>query len=287
MKKGLVIGGGAVGALIVAVVVVFVFVLSNLDSLIKDAVEKYGSESTQAKVTLNKVDISLKSGSGALRGLKVGNPKGFETPSAFELGGISVAIDTGTVTSDPVVIKEIVIDGPKVTYETTGTDSNIDAIKRNVDAYKKQYAGGGRQKGGEGPKLVIENLYIKGGEISVSAGFLKGKSLTTPLPDIHLKDIGKEKKGATPAEVATQVMDSMTSGVGKAVGALNLDKMMGAATEAAGAAAKALQESAGGAAKGATEGATEAAKGAVEGVGKALGEGAGAAGEGLKKLFGK
>jgi hypothetical protein len=281
MKKGLVIGGGAVGALIAVAGVVFVFVLSNLDSLIKEAVERVGSDSTQAKVTLNKVEISLKSGSGALTGLKVGNPKGFQTPSAFELGGIAVTLDTRTVGDDTVVIKEIVIDGPKVTYEMADAGSNIDAIKKNVDAYKQHYAGrGGQRRSGEGPKLVIENLYIKRGEINVSAGFLKGKSLSTPLPDIHLKDIGKEKKGATPSEIATLVIDSMTSGVGKAVGALDLDKMMGEAT-------KALREGAGEAAKAATEGAAEAAKGAVEGVGKALGEGAGQAGEGLKKLFGK
>ncbi len=283
MKKGLIIGGGVVGAIVVVAVVVVVFVLSNLDTLIKEAVEKYGSEATQAKVALNKVELSLKSGSGALNGLTVGNPKGFQTPSAFELGGISVKLDTGSVGKDPIVIKEIAIDGPKVTYELAGTSSNIDAIKKNVDAYKQKMGagggGGGGGKGGEGPKLVIENLYIRGGQINVSAGFLKGKSLSTPLPDIHLKDIGKEKKGASPAEVATQVIDSMTSGVGKAISGLGLDKMMDQATKAAGEAAKAASEAAGSAAEG--------AKGAVEGVGKAIGEGAGQAGEGLKKLFGK
>lgn len=279
MKKGLLIGGGVVGAGIIIVVVVFVFVLSNLDALVKEAVEKVGSEATQARVSLDKVDISLKSGSGALNGLKVGNPKGFQTPSAFELGHISVAFDTAKTGTEVVVIKEIVIDKPKVTYELAGTASNVDAIKINVDAYAKQFSSGGAKKSGEGPKLIIDNLYIKGGQVGVSAAFLKGKSLSTPLPDVHLKDIGKKEKGADPAEVARKVIDSMTQGATSAVGALGLDKMMSDAAKAAGEAAKALQQGAGDAAK--------AAKDRAEGVGKALEKGAGEAGEGLKKLLGR
>ena len=279
MKKSLVIGGGVVGGAIIIVVVVFAFVLSNLDALVKEAVEKIGSEATQARVTLNKVEISLKSGSGALNGLKVGNPKGFQTPSAFELGRISVALDTGKIGGDVVVIKEIVIDRPQVTYELAGTASNVDAIKKNVDAYAKQFSSGGAKKSGEGPKLIIDNLYIKGGQVGVSAAFLKGKSLSTPLPDVHLKDIGKKEKGADPAEVAQKVIDSMTQGASKAVSGLGLDKMMGDAAKAAGEATKALQQGAGDATKAAKEGA--------ESVGKTLEKGAGEAGEQLKKLFGK
>ena len=279
MKKSLVIGGGVVGGAIIIVVVVFAFVLSNLDALVKEAVEKVGSEATQARVTLNKVEISLKSGSGALNGLKVGNPKGFQTPSAFDLGRISVALDTSKIGGDVVVIKEIVIDRPQVTYELAGTASNVDAIKKNVDAYARQFSSGGAKKSGEGPKLIIDNLYIKGGQVGVSAGFLKGKALSAPLPDVHLKDIGKKEKGADPAEVAQKVIDSMTQGASKAVSGLGLDKMMGDAAKAAGEATKALQQGAGDATKAAKEGA--------ESVGKTLEKGAGEAGEQLKKLFGK
>jgi hypothetical protein len=279
MRKGLLIGGGAVGAVIAIVVVVLVFVLSNLDALVREAVEKVGSDATQARVSLDKVEISLKAGNGALNGLKVGNPKGFQTPSAFELGRISVTLDTARSGAEVVVIKEIVILKPKVTYELAGTASNVDAIKRNVDAYAKQFSSDGARKSGDGPKLIIDNLYIKGGEVGISAGFLKGKALSAPLPDVHLKDIGKEEKGADPAEVAQKVIDSMSQGASKAVSGLGLDRMMGEAGKAAGEAAKALQQGAGDAAKAAKEGA--------ESVGKALEKGAGEAGEGLKKLFGK
>ena len=149
-----------------------------------------------------------------MRGFVLGNPKGFNTKSAMKFGEVSVTIDPSTITSDVIVIKEVRITEPEVTYELGSGGSNFDAIKRNVDAY---VGGGGKtppkkgekkEAGKKGPKLVIENLYITGGKVGVSATFLKGKSVGGTLPDIHLKDIGKEKKtepGATPGEVAKKV----------------------------------------------------------------------------------
>jgi len=287
MKRGLLIGGGVVGALIVIVVVVVVFVLSSLDSLIKKGVETYGSEITQADVRLNSVKVSATSGEGTLRGLKVGNPKGFKTDSAFRLGEISIALDTGTLTKDTIVIKSIKIDQPEVTYELASGGNNIEALKHNVDAYMEEKGLKGKgeaapkaesKKGGEGPKLVIDNLYITGGKANVSATILKGKTMSVPLPNIHLKDIGKKEGGASPGEVVDTVLSAVSKGVQNAVASLDLGKTMEAVTKGA---------------KGAVESATKGASGAVEsvtkgtsGAGGAVSEGAEKATGAIKKLFG-
>lgn len=260
MKK-LLIG---VGVAVVIVIGAVAFLVGNLDDLIKEAVEEVGSEATGAEVSLADVEISLTDGAGALSGLRVGNPAGFKTDYAFDLGGISLTIDPNTVTSDPVVIKEIVIDGPKLIYELAGTNSNIDAIQQNVDAFAKGLGAGGSSSSSssesEGPKLVIEDLYVRGGEVSVSAGFLDGQALGTGLPDIHLEDIGKDDGGASPAEVASEVISSITSGITGAVSGLNLEGMMedvsGAAKAAADEATKAAEDAAGEASK-AVEDATQ------------------------------
>lgn len=232
MKRWLLIGGGL---LVILIAVIVFFVLSSLDSVIKAAVEKYGSEITQVDVRLNKAEVSVSSGQGALRGLKVGNPKGFKTESAFRLGEISMKLDVGTVTGDTVVIKEIVISAPQVTYELGPGGNNIAAIRRNVDAYMGPRRGKAKDKGtakGDdkgGKKLVIEHLYIRDGRVNISATMLEGKKLSAPLPDLHLTDIGKRKGGATPGEAVEKVLGAVGQGVGKAVATLNLDKVLGTA----------------------------------------------------------
>ncbi len=279
MKRGLIIGGAVVVAAVVGLVV---FVFSSLDSLIKAGVETYGTEITQAKVTLETVELDITSGRGAMAGLVVGNPKGFQTPSAFKLGRISITVDTSTVTSDPVVIKEIVITKPDVTYELGPGGNNIDAIQNNVNAYMAKFGGGKKAKAdakeGEGPKLIIRDLYIRGGTVNVSAAILKGKKMTVPLPTIHLKDIGGKKKGATPAEVAEKILTSISKGASGAVAGIGIGKTLESLEKSLGGLTKSLGES--------LSGATKGIGGATKGIGSGIESGAEDVGKKLKGLFG-
>lgn len=258
---------GAVVGLVIIIAAAFFFLLSSIDSLIESAVETYGSQATQATVQLDDVEVSPTSGQGAMRGLFVGNPKGFATESAFKLGVISVKLDVGTLTEDTIVINEIIIDKPEVTYEVASGGSNIDALKRNVNAYagtgKKGAAG--KESGGDGPKLVIDKLRITGGVVNVSAAMLKGKKLSAPLPTIELTDIGKKKGGASPGEAIEQVIERVSQSVGKSVATLNLGDVLG------------------GAGKEALDKATSGTKGATEAIEKGTGE----IGDALKGLMPK
>ena len=264
MKRGLLIGGGVVAVLAVAAVWLL---YSSLDSLVRAAVEKYGSEITQTEVRLDEAVISATSGEGVLRGLKMGNPRGFKSDSAFRLGEVRVRIDIASLGRDTVVIKEVVITAPEITYELGPNGSNIDAIRRNVES--TMGAGAGRAQGGgeAGTKLVIEDLYVLGGKVGVGATALEGETLSAALPDIHLTGIGRDKGGATPAEVLDRVIGAVGRAAGKAVASLGLGKMLDAAKEQA-------------------AGATEAPAKGTAGAKDLLDKGATDAGGALKKLFG-
>jgi len=288
MLRGLLIG------LLVVVVVVggaIFFLFSNIGKIIKEAVEDVGPRVTQTSVTLSEAEVDVTEGRAALRGLDIGNPKGFETDYAFKLGAISVTIDTGSIGGDTIVIKEIVVDKPAVTYEydfSAGT-SNIETIQKNAESFAAAAGGGGGGSSGgsssEGPKLVIENLYVRGAEVAVSAKGFAGKKASQTLPEIHLTDIGKDEGGATPAEVAQEVIAAITDKIGGFMAGMDLGKMLDIDI------GKTLE----GVTKGITEGARDAGKmieegmkGVTEGAGgagDAVKEGVGAAGEKLKKLF--
>lgn len=230
MLRWILIGAAA----LVGIIVIFVIVTwSNLDSIIETAVEKYGSDVTRVQVSLDEASIDPVSGEGALSGLTVGNPAGFETDNAFSLGQIKVGLDTSSLTEDTIVIREIVITRPQVTYEYGTDGSNVAAIQSNVDAFMAQQSGG-ESAGGEGPKVIVENIYIRGGEVKVSATIFEGKTFDTSIPDIHLADIGKGG-GATPGEL----VDKMISAIGDAASAavadldLDLDSAVGAVKDTA------------------------------------------------------
>ena len=268
MKKILIIGA----ILIVAVVGVGVYVvMTSIDSVVKAAVEQIGSDATGTDVTLNEVEISPTSGFGALRGFRMTNPKGFAEGDAFKFDEVSVSLDVTTVFSDPVVIEEVVIEKPEVTYAIGEGSSNMDEIQKNVNDYAGAESGGsgGSGSGGgssEGPNLIIKNLYMRDGTVSVSAPGMTDETLSAPLPEIHLTDIGEEGRGATPGEVVSQTMDAVVASAKQAVQSVDVDALVKGAGEMAGEAQKELEK--------ATEGAGEAASGAVD-----------EATEGLKKLL--
>lgn len=275
MSRGFKIVGGVLAVVVIAIVGVVVFIYSNLDSIVKDAVEEYGPQFTGVSVKLAKVELSPENGQGILTGLVVGNPKGYQTDSAFKLGSISMNIDISSLTSDTIIIKSIVIDKPDITYEFGDGGSNVDVIGKNVE---KAAGGSGAKKeekkdDGPGKKMIIESLVVSNGKVSVSHPLLKGKKLGSDLPTIRLKDIGKDKKGgASPAEVVDKIMDAIEKQVGASVGGLNVDGMVKDLTKGVEDAAKDVMKNVTGGAGGATKGAEDAAKGA---------------GDGLKKLFGK
>lgn len=226
MKK-ILIGLGVL--VVIAAVGVYIF-LGSLNDIVRAAVEKVGSEMTQTNVSLNEVDIELTSGKGALRGFSVTNPDGFSDDDAFKFDEVSVVLDIATIRSDPIVIKEVIIQGPAVVYEFGDNGgSNLDQLNKNVQskAGADKKSSDGDKKG---PNIVIENLYLRDGTVSVLAPLLNEK-MSIPLPAIHLKDIGKDGgKGATPEEIADKVMAAVLKGAKGAVSAANIDvsKLTGA-----------------------------------------------------------
>ena len=220
--------GIGVGLLAVVGIAVF-FLYSSLGAIIISGVEKFGSEITQTQITLKEADISATDGKGTLRGFRMTNPANFKTKSAVEFDEISMTLDIKTITEDTIVVKDITITGPRITYEHSSGGSNIDTIKKNVDSYLGAGSSAKKSDGGNksdsGKKLIIEKLSILNGKANVSAAILQGKTMSVDLPNIVLNDIGKSKGGATPGEVASKVMDTLQNNINGAVKHLNLDQV--------------------------------------------------------------
>jgi len=223
MKKALI----GVAALLVVVVAGLVFVFSNLDSIVKDAIVTYGSEATKTTVSVADVKLELGEGKATISGLKVGNPAGFTDPNIFELGMISTKIDTSTINQNPIIIDEIIIKAPAVVYEINKSGlSNADALKKNLGAG----SGGGEasaSEGGEELKMVIRKLVVEGTTAKVRIAALGNMEQSVKLPRIVMTDIGKKSGGASAAEVAQKLSSKLLGNVTGAVSKLGVGKYLG------------------------------------------------------------
>ncbi len=238
MKKWIFIG---LGAIVVILIVVVIVGLSKLGPIVKMAVNTYGPKITGTELRVDDVGISLFSAEAKLKQFFLGNPKGFKSDSAMKVGSVYVNVDEGSLTKDTIIIQKVEVVGPEITYEKRGNIDNFKAILANVqkNVPQGQSAKKEPEKEGPGKQLIINDFIIKQGKVNLAVelpgAVLGDKQISTDLPDIHLKDIGKEKNGASAAEVAQQIFAALYGKITSpnVIGALDdqLKKLGGTVTE--------------------------------------------------------
>ena len=207
MKKLVLIGC----AIVIIIAVLLVAGFSNIGPIIKNAVNTYGPGMTKTEVRLGDVGISLFSGEAKLKDFYLGNPKGFQSPHAMNVRSIYVDLDEESLTGDTVIIDKIEVVSPEITYEKAiGTDNLktiLDNVKRSVS--KGKVSKKKSREEGEGKKILVRDFIIRDGTVNLAMSMLGGRGVRAPLPDIHLKDLGKEKNGLSYAELFNVVFASL------------------------------------------------------------------------------
>ena len=208
----------AVAALaVVALVAAGVWLYLSLDHVVERAIEKYVPEILQATVELDEVKLSPADGVGAVKGLRIGNPKGFRAPHATTVGTVELALDPATVVKDVVLVRRIAVDRPSITYEPGAKGSNFDALQRNVERYVGAARAGGEAKGGR--RLIVESLTIRNARVTYAPQVGRGTAtISFDLPDIQLRNVGKERGGVTPGELAKIIVDALAARIAEVMG---------------------------------------------------------------------
>jgi hypothetical protein len=210
--------------MLISLVVVLLLLVAGsfffLNAAVKKGVETFVPKMTKTSVAVGGVKLSPFSGKGEISDLVIGNPAGYETPSSFKLTSVKIHLSPMSLLSDQIVIHDIIIDGPEVTYELKGISSNnIKQIMENI----KEFAGAAdkapapeAEEPGAAPvkkKVRIEHFLFTNARVHLSASMLKGKKASVPMPTIELKDIGDQSLG----ETISQIQQSLWNGIKEAV----------------------------------------------------------------------
>lgn len=260
--------------LLLAVLVLLVLIVVGANMYLGAALEKIlpvlGPRVLGVSIALDDADVQLLRGKATLTGLRIGNPAGFKSASLFDMGSFDILFEPRSVLSDRIVIREIVVIGPVVTYEGSLRGSNVgrllEGLQSEDGAPSRPAAGEDDAQGGK--RVEIDRISVREGQVKVALSELGGSGLTLPLPAIELRDIGKSEEGATLAEAigrfvrvfATTAIRVVTSspevlqragqalGAGATVVGGAVGEMAVGAGEAVGAGAAAVGEAVGGAA---------------------------------------
>lgn len=219
-----------VGAGIVLVVLIagLFYLGTQLDSLVKSAIESYGSEITGTRVSVASVRLSLKDGRGTINGLTVANPEGFSGGDAIRFGELTLAFDLDSLRGgSPIVIDEARIRKPDINYERNEAGKgNLETIQENIDRYRKR----GLQEPAESAppeeqkRIRIKQFIFDDGEIHISAPQLK-KPVEASLPSVRMTDVGGAE-GETPPEIGKQILTEFARSAGKALAREGLQRFL-------------------------------------------------------------
>lgn len=279
----------AIGVVVVLCVLFLIveILLSQLTPIVNKTLDVYGPKMLGAEVSVQKVDFSLFRTRFEMIGLVVGNPEGFNTDNAFELSRVLVKVKPTSLFTDTVVVTQVLVEEPKVTYEMGLGNSNFGTLLENMNNFSGAVDDGAPKDSGKpseavespsegGKKVVIEEVKISGGKVRLSAKFLQGVAASIPLPTISMHDIGKsdgKEEGVSYVDATRRVLTGFFTSVidvGKA-GFSAMGDITKDAGEAIADAAKATGKAIGDAAKSA---------------GKAIGDGAEKAFDAVKGIFG-
>jgi uncharacterized protein involved in outer membrane biogenesis len=203
---------GAAALLVAVLAVVLTVVAFSLGAVVKKGVETFGPSATRVDVKLKSADVSLFAGRGQLAGFVLGNPPGCKTPAAIVVDKVSFRVKRGSVFSDKVVVESLQINAPVITLEGGVSDNNLKTIEKNLEDYcaspsttpKPPAPSSGPAKSGR--TFQVNELVITGAKLQINTTLSANRTITVPIPDIHLAGLGTGPEGITAAELGQKVL---------------------------------------------------------------------------------
>lgn len=201
--------------LLILLAVFVILVNFCLGRIVKLGAESAVPRLTGGSVKMDSFRFNMFTGRATMKKFVIGNPQGYKTEYAFNLDNLVIDVDMTTLFSKKLVVEEIRVEGAHVIYELGMGTSNLGEIQSNIS----KATGGGKpaeakkeepaKKPKEGKKVQINDFYFNDAKVSLSAVALDGAKASVPMPNIHLKDIGKEEKGASIEDVANEMFNSV------------------------------------------------------------------------------
>jgi len=214
-----------VGFVVIFVLVIVALVAIGLfaNSALRIAIESAGTKALNVGVSVREVDLSLLRGRLGFQNLMINNPPGYKHDKLLELSQANITVETKSLLSDVVNIKDIKLDGVKIVLEQRGISSN-----NLQDIIKELPAKESETSESTGKKLHIDSLEITNAEVNVKLLPVPGKVDTIPLKlgPIKLTNLGNDNNLDTVALTRT-ILLAIAGGIAKQGADILPEEMLG------------------------------------------------------------
>ncbi len=210
----------ALGVLIALLLAALLIISLTLGNIVEKAVNAEGPKAIGVPVSVTDIKLNPFSGDAVVENLVIGNPEKFKSDSLFEMDSFDVGVDVASLFSDTLVIRNIELARPVITYEITMDGSNIGALTRRLKIKtakdEQEEEKEEPQKKAPAKKIVINRLVLSDARVRVLAPGLSDP-LKVEVAKLELTDIGKKGEGVPIDQAWLAIMQAIGEAVAKSV----------------------------------------------------------------------
>ncbi len=196
---------------LLAMALFIVAVVFYMHTLIKQGVETMGPKIAGVEMKLEMVNLSLFSGRGEIKGLLVGNPKGYRSGYAIKISRADVSLQPSSLFSQKIIVHSVTLQAPAINFEGAWSSNNLGQILRSFEQFTASQAvappSGARKPA---KKLQVDDFLIRDAHVTVNLTTLSGeRAFILPLMEIRLQNLGRDSDGINAIELARQVLKAI------------------------------------------------------------------------------
>ncbi len=201
---------------------IILFVVSDKSEMIRKQFEIYASSALGTQVSLNHLNISLRSGGGEFQQLSVKNPPQYTSQYALQIADAVLQVDLNSLNNDVKIIDNITVLGAQFTVEQKGGNINIAQLQKNIknnqDKAEKPEIDKADQpasdnKSGDELKLAIRKLVLSDNTLKLISD--EYGTAEIKIPNITLTNIGSADNGLTSSQLTSRVMEKIFDDINK------------------------------------------------------------------------
>jgi hypothetical protein len=210
MKKPVKIALGLAGALLALILIALLVAGLFIDSIARKGIEAGASYALEVNTKLDKANVGIFSGTFAMNGLSVDNPKGFNG-QFLKLGSGGVAVSLSSLTSDTVVLPKLSLANLDVDLERNASGANykilLDNLKRLESGQKpKEPAQQGPSKKFKINEISITDVNVHLDLVGGPAGLTK---VNVPIHEIKLTNVGSDGSGVDLPQLTSIILEAV------------------------------------------------------------------------------
>ncbi len=212
----------------VPVVVLLLIVGFALGPVVKHVVPPVVKAVAGVEMKVGTARVYPFSGSVLIKDVVVGPPEGYISNLA-ELDEFHAKVDIGSLFTDTIVVKDITVRRPVVSYELGDLPihSNLgklsETLKGKAEEEKKARKEKKDAEAGPAKNIQIDHFLFEDCKVRIASTLAGGRALSINVSNIERNDLGKDGEGIGPLEIVSIIVEAVVETVVKTAAGAVLD----------------------------------------------------------------